>query len=177
MSNPHDRDSDRSLDLLSDHAGVPADEGLRSSILQRTTRVVRRRRIAKRVAIGVVCVVCYSAGLLTTRWFASANPSAEVVAVNSEQPVPTTEPLGQSSPWTLEWQAVDSAVNRPDLFKQAGDRYLHEFGDLAAAVRCYRSALEIGSAADTTVGPDDSWLLIALKQAKAKEKLDASLDS
>jgi hypothetical protein len=62
------------------------------------------------------------------------------------------------------------------LFKLAGDRYLSELCDTEAALRCYRNALDLASDADAVVASDDSWLLIALKQAKAKEKRDEAID-
>jgi hypothetical protein len=80
-----------------------------------------------------------------------------------------------TSPVALEWQALDSPQPRPDLARQAGDRYAAEEGDYQSALRCYRDALDAGSDRDRAIQPNDSWLLMVLKNAREKEKRDANL--
>ena len=54
-------------------------------------------------------------------------------------------------------------------FRQAGDRYLREFADYRAALRCYRNFLDEADPADRAVAPDDTWLLTSLKRAREQE--------
>jgi hypothetical protein len=78
----------------------------------------------------------------------------------------------------LEWQAAESLELQPATYREAGDRYLRDENDLASAVRCYANALDSTSENDLAVRADDSWLLMALKQARRKEKhVDATLRS
>jgi hypothetical protein len=62
---------------------------------------------------------------------------------------------------------------RARLFRLAGARYLEEAGDIRAALRCYANALDVDPDADPTPGGQDDWLLMALKDARQKEKADA----
>jgi hypothetical protein len=56
------------------------------------------------------------------------------------------------------------------LFRRAGDRYLEAEGNVASALRCYRLALDLASESELAVAPEDTWLLIALKDARQKER-------
>ena len=51
------------------------------------------------------------------------------------------------------------------------NRYLLE-DDLASAARCYRLALDEG--AEASARPEDTWLLLAIKNARTKEKTNAT---
>jgi hypothetical protein len=73
----------------------------------------------------------------------------------------------------LEWQALDSPRRRAELYREAGDRYLSAESDPESALRCYTAALDAGAGADRAVAPADSWLLMALKDAREKEKRHA----
>jgi hypothetical protein len=84
------------------------------------------------------------------------------------------EPDRAPTALALEWQAVDSPVRRPELYRTAGDRYLTENGDLQSATRCYRSFLDLCSERDRIVSVDDTWLLMALKEARQREKRHAN---
>ena len=54
------------------------------------------------------------------------------------------------------------------LFREAGDRYLREYADYRAALRCYRNSLDADPDA-LTISPDDTWLLTSLKRAREQE--------
>jgi hypothetical protein len=56
------------------------------------------------------------------------------------------------------------------LYVQAGDRYLGEDGDVQSAVRCYGQALNLDDPAVLAIDPKDNWLLMAIKDARKKEK-------
>jgi hypothetical protein len=52
-----------------------------------------------------------------------------------------------------------------NLLRTAGDRYLTDQNDVAAALRCYRALLTLTSSTDRARSdPGDSWLLAALKR-------------
>ena len=65
---------------------------------------------------------------------------------------------------------------RAAVYRQAGDRYLAEGGDLESALRCYRNALDAGPEEGTTISADDTWLMMVLKDARQKEKRNAPTD-
>jgi len=78
-------------------------------------------------------------------------------------------------PERLEKRAFLAATGekRVDLYRQAGDGFLLR-DDVSSALRCYRKALDGGSAADLAIHSDrDTWLYMSLKVARQKEKTDA----
>jgi hypothetical protein len=172
------------LNLL-DGRRVTGNEALRAAVLAQTIRIVRRRRILRRVAFVGGLAACYLAGLVTT-WAALSGSGSARDTVQAAKTSRSALPTGPSpseqgaaskagiSATALEWRAFDSHERRRELFRQAGDRYLQQAGDLKSAVRCYRQSLQGALASDLTIKPDDSWLLMALKQAKQKEKQNAS---
>jgi hypothetical protein len=175
-------------DLL---AGLPPalpSDAFQKALLLRTTKLLRRRLRLKRWSLALALVACYAAGAATMRWAmdvpASAGkplgqPAGEALT-QAPSPGPSERPaLSEPTPTRplsaadLEWQALDSREKRPDLFRTAGDRYLQESGDVESATRCYRSFLASSSATETAISLQDNWLLMALKQSKQREKLDA----
>ena len=74
------------------------------------------------------------------------------------------------------WAPVVSEENPAGLYRRVGDRYLKDEGDLQAALRCYARSLENGSEEDLTPAPEDDFLLMALKDARQKEKRHANDD-
>ena len=81
-------------------------------------------------------------------------------------PAPVLEQLGE----------LASREKQADFFRLAGARHVAEGGDLQAALRCYRQSLDAGSEEDLAVKPEDDWLLMALKDARKKEKQHAKND-
>jgi hypothetical protein len=178
-----------SEDLLAGLSPLPADVTFQEALSQRTTRLVRRRWWWKRCGWTAALTACYAAGLLTMGYLLpSADPEREpprrpAPELASSEPDPTSDSVAQEatednapSPLALEWQALDSPEGMPALFRAAGDRYLEETGDVQSAVRCYRHLLEAEGGNEATVAAGDSWLLIALKEAKQREKLYANDD-
>jgi hypothetical protein len=171
--------------LLNAGSPVGAGEELRQSLLRRTRRVVRRRRRVRQAALVAAFIACYAGGLASARWISSRAPEpAQVIALPPPSPTPPApkevEPVAvarAASPVELEWQALDHPEKRWELYRRAGDLYLNESGDLQAALRCYRGALEAAPAEGLRVSAQDSWLLMALKEAKQKEKDHASTGS
>lgn len=168
--------------LLNAGSSAATGEELRQRLLTETTRVVRRRRRVRQAALIAAFIACYGGGLASSRWISSRAPEqGQVIIVPPPSPAPPApkkvEPLEAAragSPVELEWQALDHPDRRWELYRRAGDLYLNESGDLQAALRCYRGALDVASAKDLHVSVEDSWLLMALKEAKQKEKNHAS---
>lgn len=176
-------------ELLGGSCPAVVRNDLREALLRQTTRVLRQRRWLKRSGYTTALAACYLAGVLTMRFFPSyqAASSAGMAQNGTEAvppvhppepplPAPKTEKSTEESPLALEWQAFESKEKRPDLLRKAGDRYLTEAGDVRAALRCYRNLLESGSEEELAISPNDNWLLMALKDAKQKEKRRAKVD-
>jgi hypothetical protein len=161
------------LDSLSDILApppLPADDRLHDPLRERTTGVVRWRRHRRQVLRVAALAACFAAGMLVAHRPAPP-PPPEGPAVATPQPdLPELPPRAVA----LEWQALDHPDARAAQYRAAGDRYLAEEGDLAAAVRCYRGALDAGTAADLQISPEDNWLLMALKDARRKERRNAT---
>ena len=162
--------------LLQPPAPGEAGDGLLLRLLQQTTRVLRRRRRLRIVALAAALAACFVAGALTVYCFGPRQMERVVVVEKSPAPeappprVPVPPPAPPASAVALEWQAFDADKPRPDLYREAGDRYLHEDGDPASAVRCYSQSLDGASDRDLAVSPDDDYLLMVVKQARLKEK-------
>jgi hypothetical protein len=162
----------------------PADR-LREALWRRLRRRLRRGRWWKRAAVAAALAACYAAGFGTARLAPEPAPDQRAVLFRDEIQPPHVA-IGQFrqtfgaaasapvSPREQEWQALDSPQQRPEAYREAGDRYVAEEGDYQSAVRCYREALDAGSERDLAIRQDDSWLLMVLKDARQKEKRDAN---
>ncbi len=144
----------------------------RPEVFDRTVQVLRRqRRVRQLSGIGVL-TAAYAAGLLTIlACQPPLEPGADIPgSANSEArsaapSLPRTVPSASD----LEWQALEAPESATALYRQAGDRYLAD-ADPAEAVRCYGNALADGKPQDLEVAPEDSWLLMVIKQARKKER-------
>jgi hypothetical protein len=157
-----------------------ADAAFQQRLLAQTKRLLRRRRWLRRAGFAAAFAACYLAGVVTMELLPTQAPGARVIVVTSEPRLPAAPPEEAVSGLTavvLENRAFDSVEARPELYRLAGDRYVAESGDLQAALRCYRQALDESSEQDLRVKPEDNWLLIALKEARQKEKQNAKPDS
>ena len=161
-------------DLLTAPAGA-GDPELRHGLRLRTTCVLRRRRRWRRVGVASALAACFLAGLATWRLWPKPAPApgATEVAEKPPGPPPVPQPDADLPAVALEWRAADSPDNRADLYRRAGERYVKQDGDLQSALRCYRNALDAGTEEDLTISAGDDWLLMALKDARKKEKNDA----
>src|SRR4051812_19936155 len=120
---------------------VPDEGGpLRQRLLGQTTAVLRRRRRLRRLARAAGLAACYAAGLVTMHGLAPRPPLPPPAEVAQQSPTPrppAAEPVPEPPALALEWQAFDSPDRGAELYRQAGDRYLSEEADPAAALRCY----------------------------------------
>jgi hypothetical protein len=172
MMNPTERDL--CDDLLAPPAPPSDLTPLREQILRRTTRRLRWRRQLRRVMLVAALAACWAGGMLTMRWLSPPAPSAVPVTVHTAPAVETpVESASTPSASALEWKAVDSG--QADLSRVAGDVYLNQEHDPLSAVRCYGRALDAAPQQTAIDSPDDEWLLMAIKDARKKEKRDAKV--
>lgn len=154
----------------------PNRDHLRQRVLGDTLKTFRRRVRHRRLLLAAGFLLCYLAGLFTWQLINRPHsPAPQPSLADRSSPPPETAPAPASeSARDLEWQAVEKADRNPRLFRAAGDRYLKEEIDPLSAVRCYRQALDEEPEGALTVSPEDSWLLMAIKHARKKEKDDAT---
>jgi len=152
---------------------------LRQAVLATTTRVLRRRRLARRLAWATALAACFLAGMGTMLLWQTLEPSERQVQrspandhLSAKQPektaTPPTNPEPPLSLVDLEWRAFDSRDNRAALFFEVAKRYLVERQDYDSALRCYSQALDAAPKEELAVRPDDNWLVMALKEARQK---------
>jgi hypothetical protein len=160
-------------DPLSDLLAAPSAPGdgpLRTELLERTRRVLWRRRLGRRAGWAAALAACFAAGLLTMRVL-TPRPAAPAEVVRQ----PETPRHDEPAPALMkEWQAFDSTDRRAELYREAGQRYVKEEGDPESALRCYAQALEAGGPAELALRSDDDWLLMTIKNARQKEIRDAN---
>ena len=169
---------DRLDDLLA--RGQPAaDALLRRRLLIETTQVLRQRQRRRRIAFALALAAGVLLLLGGVAWLrprpglpTPPPPRGEHVAEAPTAPLP----LAADTPAAVIERIGETSApdQRADLYRRAGDRYLEEASDADAALRCYTQALDDGSDADLTVSTDDSWLLMALKLDRQKEKRNAN---
>lgn len=171
-------------DLLTPAPLSPEPPGRREELWRQTTGTQRRRRWACRARIVLVLAAVYGAGAATVALRSRRVPEQEVASVprrdeapfdNQRPPADTkNDPYRNDPPQVIErLAALADGRRRVELYRRAGDLYCERLGDHAAAIRCYRHALDGGTAADLVVKADeDNWLLMSLKVARLKERRD-----
>jgi hypothetical protein len=165
-------------DFCDDLLGPPPPgqtPGLRQRLLDRTTKALRRRRWMRRLGwAAALAVGCLGAVLfLTLRPAPAPTPTPTPPPPDKDGPAPPVVEQSRPSAHDLEWVAVEDSERRAEPYRAAGDRYLTEHGDLDAALRCYGEALNRGGDEALAINPEDSWLLMMIKDARMREKNDA----
>jgi hypothetical protein len=172
-------------DLLAPQPAGPS-RALRDAVLLQTERRLARDRWVRRGTRAVVVAGVFAAGSLAG-WF--ARPERErVIEVTGEihsvivpVPVPVPDrfpsvpehpPLSASAA-ELQAEQQDNPNAAATLYRQAGDAFLRE-RDYSNATRCYRLYLARGGDAALSLDSNDSWLLVSLKNAAYKEKVDVT---
>jgi hypothetical protein len=161
-------DPDPLGDLLGPPAVAAEDGRLQDELRRRTCRVLRWRRRGRRLAWAAALAACYAAGMATPHGRTPTPPPA-VPEVAARPDVPPPAPPPPKSAVALEWQAFDSTDHRAELYRRAGDEYIELESDPESALRCYAAALDAAGVADRAVSASDNWLLMAIKNARAKE--------
>lgn len=172
-------------ELLSPRPLPPEPVEMQPELARDAAVVQRRRRWVGRGRKFAVVGGIYAAGLATMwGWSQNREPHeiTPAVAVRPEANKTAAPALAQTEsvkrfdpPERLEKRAFLAATGekRIDLYRQAGDGFLLR-DDVSSALRCYRKALDGGSAADLAIHSDrDTWLYMSLKVARQKEKADA----
>jgi len=162
--NPHDRPDP--LDDLLGPTERPASDTLREAIYRQTLPHLPRPPARWPTVLGALALVLMGIGI---GWFGREAtlplprlplPVVTMLHMPTEEPEYTPTP---PSPETLELQARTAD---PSLFRIAGDRYVADDRP-QEALRCYGEALDRG--ASMTLEPEDSYLLMAIKHARARE--------
>jgi hypothetical protein len=140
---------------------------LRAALLERTAGAVRSRARWRRVRFAAALLLVYAAGLATLAPF--LRERAHEPRAGTQAPAPRDVALAPPGPEEM-LRRVPAAPpqDRARLLQLAGDRFLAERGDPGAALECYRQAFEIAPLAGAE--PQDSWLLISLKQARRSQE-------
>jgi hypothetical protein len=150
-------------DFLSPTPPAADDRGLRRRLLARTLAVLRRRRLVRRAAWAAAFAACYAAGVLTTHWLRPAPQPALLVRFDFPQPQPPKEERPEPAPPTDPARAL----------VRAADHLLTDGGDPLAALHGYTQVLDEGGPDALAISTDDSFLMMAIKDARKKEKRDA----
>jgi hypothetical protein len=150
-----------------------ANDALRDVLLHQTTRRIGAAKRMQYATRGILCVSLFLAGLATTFLRPRSELEQVVVVVHLESPAPLApeSPPKPRSPSELELEA-EKAVVRTDgarQFREAGDLYLRDYANHAAALRCYRNFLDEAAPADLAISSEDTWLLTSLKRAREQE--------
>jgi hypothetical protein len=143
--------------------------GLRERLLERTAAAVRSRARWRRARLAAALVLLYAAGLATAPLLLDRAGPAEPAAAG--KPAPPQAAPAPLDPEEIRRRVPDAPLpERARLLRLAGDLYLEKRGDPAAALECYRQVLELSLMPASPPEPGDSWLLLALKQARRTEE-------
>lgn len=168
------------------HPPSPADnEALRQEVYTQTRRAFHHRRRWRQLAYAAALLLSFAAGAGVMRLSlpdrsGSKEPSQPIA--NSKLPavegVPSLrEGMANAPALAVEWRAFDSDDQRGELYRQAGDRYMTEENDPQSALRCYSNALDNGNEHDLAISTNDNWLLMAIKDARQRERNNAKQGS
>jgi hypothetical protein len=172
MSDPLDEFLGRSF-------SCEANESMQLALRERTSRVLRRRRRLKKLTLAGAMAACFLAGMATMygllpRVAARNEPARPVVDVVAKKNDAVTAETPLPNALIVELQARAHNAERVARLRRAADLYLLEEQDYAAALRCYAQALNEADAQTLEISPDDTWLEMALKDARRKEKARAN---
>jgi hypothetical protein len=171
--------SDPLEDFLCRDFSCEASEALRQALRERTGRVLRRQQRLKKLALAGAMAACFLAGMTTMYgvlplFAAKSEPQPPVANVATKKIEPATAEQPLPSAQMVELQARAQTAERVARLRRAGDLYLLEEQDYAAALRCYAQALNDADAQTLEISPGDTWLEMALKDARRKEKARAN---
>jgi hypothetical protein len=169
-------------DLLTPIVGVPENLSARNALRDQTAGVVRRRRWRKLARRTLALAACYVAGV-GTYWLVQnsrppvpvPSPQSSLVEIRPPTTTPKSGPIRIEPPDRTEHWAAQATTGerRVELYRKAGDGYLVQ-GDEIKALRCYRKSLDYSRPDDLVIQPEhDTWLLMSLKIARQREKIDA----
>jgi hypothetical protein len=73
----------------------------------------------------------------------------------------------------MQAEQLDNPMAAANLYRQAGDAFLRD-QDYPNATRCYRLYMARAGEAALALETNDSWLLVSLKNAAFREKIDVT---
>ena len=153
--------------------------GLREAVFAQTLGVMRRRRRLKRCALAASLLGCYVAGAASMGvWRSGGQETPEMIAAQTttadaqlQDVLLPSSPVSNAPDATQIAQAIPSGF---ESWRRIGDHYLRESDDISLAVAGYSRALDLASDQDLAISPGrDNWLLMALKDARVKERKHA----
>lgn len=170
-------------DLLAPKPGAESP-ALRDELFRRTTRALRVRRWARSAAKLVVAAALLVSAFALGRSSAPRGPDVMPAVLRVEfvavpVPVPVLPESPELPPTARTARALEQDAEQADgmasarLYREAGDAFLSVESDHANAARCYRLFLARAGDAGRSLEVNDSWLLVSLKNAAFKEKIDA----
>jgi hypothetical protein len=142
--------------------------GLREKLLDLTSAAVRSRARWRRARLAAALVAVYVAGLATAAPFLLGRARTPERTVE-ERPAPGGAP-GSTDPEEIRRRVPDAPPSERARLLQLAGTLFEKRGDFAAALECYRQVLELSSPPALKSEPEDSWILVALKQATRTEK-------
>jgi hypothetical protein len=172
MQKPNDSFDDPLAAVVA--AGGPrpaAGDHLREALLAQTVGVLRFRRRWKRCALAASLLGCYLAGV-TTMGMLRAGAGQEHPAAPDQAPVVKSQPpTPHVSPYPDTHQVAARKPSAFESWRNIGDHYLRQSGDVSLAVAGYSEAINLASDEERRISPGrDNWLMMALKDARSKEK-------
>jgi hypothetical protein len=165
MSSPDVSGPDGIEGLFDVGSAASIDDGLRRSLLVRTTAVIRRRRRARRLCVAAALLGCYLAGIITAQTClpgvtGPGRSSASVAQPPEEPGGPAPSEETTSPPHRKQTPPRASSPYR--ALCRLADRCLQE-GDISAAVEYSYRALRHASAEERAFSTEDNWLVMSLK--------------
>ncbi|HEY7327141.1 MAG TPA: hypothetical protein VH592_05865 [Gemmataceae bacterium] len=163
--------------LLRPHS--PAEnETLRLAVYAQSRRLLRRRRWIRQFAYAASLLLSFAVGAVVMRMTTPTDSGergggSPLISQTDQRADAPRSPTSDDSAPAREWFAFDSENRRSELYFQAGDQYIKDQNDLQSALRCYTNALDNGTEQDLTISSDDNWLLMAIKDARQKERNNA----
>ncbi len=173
-------------ELLQPRQAPDSDLVNRALLREQTSQLLearaRRRRLLRRGAQSLGVAVVFALGVVSRPWLIASPEAVPVVKIEYvtviaeakvEPPAPVEPPPRRRTPYQLEIQAElsDDPAEVAQCYRLAGDGYL-EATNLPAAARCYRSALEATGPAGWQLQPDDTWLMVSMKNAQPHGETD-----
>ena len=172
--------------LLGGLPPVP-NNGLRRGLLADTLGVVRGRRRRRYLHLVAALAVCYAAGAGSMYLGQRAGHRDLGIFAQGNSPPPLDAPATAATGDTHVASQASARHEQPSRpIAKAGragvrrmgyeeicrvtDRCLSEEGNVQAAIRYYTTALDSASPAQQAISIQDSWLLMALKEGRNKEK-------
>ena len=175
MWNPNDPSNDPLAAAFDASAQQPsADDQLRAAVFAKTVGVLRGRRRMKRCAIAAGLLGCYVAGIMTMGILRTGGEPEHPVAPGPTMTAETQPPAPRPRHVSVHPEKQQVAVKKSSGFeswRRIGDHYLRESGDISLAIAGYCEAINLASDEERRISPgQDNWLLMALKDARSKEK-------